>query len=160
MLRANASSKHSPTPTILKRWMGPPGHEAMACTFNPCVGGEYSVTMRGAAYGEMTATGVVTALRKPEHLAYTWRWIEDVPEDEHESNVRIDFIDRGAQTEVIFVHEGFATEESAANHEKRLDGRLQQDRRSSLNRTRPAVRAAGLAPSTKAGVTAGRGWLP
>jgi uncharacterized protein YndB with AHSA1/START domain len=102
---------------LLQRWMGPPGSSASNVSFDARVGGEYRVTFTSPAYGEMTAKGVITALRRPEHLAYTWLWEEDDAADEHATSVRIDFIDRGNQTELIFVHDGFVSAESRDRHE-------------------------------------------
>jgi uncharacterized protein YndB with AHSA1/START domain len=67
--------------------------------------------------GEMVVTGTVTALRRPDHLAYTWSWDEDDAADQHESAVRIDFLARGDETEVQFVHENLKSVESRDNHE-------------------------------------------
>ena len=102
---------------LLERWMGPPGTTASNVAFDARVGGEYRVTFTSPTYGEMTAKGVITAIRRPEHLEYTWRWEEDDVADERDTAVRIDFIEHGEQTEVLFVHDGFANEESRDRHE-------------------------------------------
>jgi uncharacterized protein YndB with AHSA1/START domain len=108
----------------LQRWMGPPGSSPSNLTFDARVGGEYRITFNSPEYGEMTVKGVITALRRPEHLAYTWRWEEDDVADEHDTSVRIDFIERGNQTEMLFVHDGFVNEESRDRHELGWSGAL------------------------------------
>jgi glutathione S-transferase len=109
---------------VLERWMGPPGSSITHASFDAREGGSYRLTFNSPEYGEMTAKGIVTALRRPEHLAYTWRWEEDDAADEHDTSVRIDFIDRGDQTEMLFTHDGFATEESRDRHELGWNGAL------------------------------------
>jgi len=104
-------------PKVLVRWLGPEDCTMDDVAFDARVGGAYRFAYASPKFGEMVATGVVTALRDPEHLAYTWRWLEDDPKDEHESAVRIDFIDRGAETEIVFVHENLASIDSRDRHE-------------------------------------------
>jgi uncharacterized protein YndB with AHSA1/START domain len=111
-------------PAILVRWLGPAECTMEAVAFDARVGGAFRFVYASPAFGIMTAAGVVTALRDPEHLAYTWRWLEDDPTDEHESAVRIDFIDRGAETEIVFVHENLASRESRGRHEAGWTGAL------------------------------------
>ncbi len=104
-------------PAILVRWLGPEDCTMGTVAFDARVGGAYRFSYNSPKFGEMVATGVVTALQPPGHLAYTWRWLEDDPKDEHQSNVRIDFVDRGAETEIVFVHENLASIESRDRHE-------------------------------------------
>lgn len=104
-------------PAILVRWLGPEDCTMGEVAFEARVGGAFRFVYQSPKFGVMEAVGVVTALRPLEHLAYTWRWREDDPQDEHESAVRIDFIDHGSATEVVFVHENLASEESRDRHE-------------------------------------------
>jgi uncharacterized protein YndB with AHSA1/START domain len=104
-------------PKVLVRWLGPDDCTMSDVAFDARPGGPFRFSYTSPKFGEMVAAGVVTALRDPEHLAYTWRWLEDDPKDEHESAVRIDFIDRGAETEIVFVHENLASPESRDRHE-------------------------------------------
>ena len=106
----------------IRRWFGPPDSTIADATFDARVGGAYRIVMQSPNYGEMVVKGIVTALRRPEHLAYTWRWEEDDAATEHETFVRIDFIDHGATTEMLFVHEGFADEASRDRHQMGWDG--------------------------------------
>jgi glutathione S-transferase len=104
-------------PATLLRWLGPNDCTMNDVTFDARVGGAFRFVYTSPKFGVMEAVGIVTALRAPEHLAYTWRWREDDPKDEHESAVRIDFIEHGSGTEIVFVHENLASPESRDRHE-------------------------------------------
>jgi uncharacterized protein YndB with AHSA1/START domain len=100
----------------MQRWMGPPGSIVTHASFDARVGGEYRITFSSPNYGEMTVKGTITAMQAPSHLAYTWRWEENNPGEEHDTLVTIDFIDHGAETEMHMVHEGFTDDESRDRH--------------------------------------------
>ena len=104
-------------PGTLRRWLGPDDVTMGDIAFDARIGGAYRFVYHSPRMGELVVTGTITALRRPEHLAYTWKWNEDDAADEHESNVRIDFIERGARTEVLFVHEKLASDESRDRHQ-------------------------------------------
>lgn len=105
-------------PAILVRWLGPDDDITMSdIAFDARVGGALRFVYNSPRMGEMVAKGIVTALRRPEHLAYTWSWEEDDAADEHESAIRVDFIAHGDETEVHFVHENLKSVESRDRHE-------------------------------------------
>ena len=70
--------------------------------------------------------GTITDYRKPQRLAYTFRWEEDDPQLERDTFVSIDFIDRGAATEIVLKHEGFRDEQSRDRHEAGWNGCFEQ----------------------------------
>ena len=108
---------------MMLRWMGPPGTSVTNVSFDAREGGTYRITYQSSeTYGEMTAKGTITTLRRPEYLAYTWRWEEDDAKDEHDTSVRIEFFDRGNETEMLFVHDGFVDDESRDRHEAGWSG--------------------------------------
>jgi uncharacterized protein YndB with AHSA1/START domain len=100
----------------IQRWMGPPGTDIRSTSFDARESGAYHITFASENYPEMTVRGIVTALRKPEHLAYTWRWEEDDAADEYDTFISIDFIDHGNDTEMIFTHDGFRAADSRERH--------------------------------------------
>ena len=103
----------------IRRWMGPPGSEVTDASFDARVGGAYRVVMQSPNYGEMIVQGTVTALREPEHLAYTWAWVEDDGSLGTQTLVEIDFVAHGDTTEMIFTQHGFESVESRDRH---IDG--------------------------------------
>lgn len=104
-------------PTLLVRWLGPDDVTMSDVAFDASVGGALRFVYNSPNMGEMIVTGTVTALRRPEHLAYTWTWEEDDKADEHESAIHIDFIAHGNETEVRFVHANLKSVESRDRHE-------------------------------------------
>jgi uncharacterized protein YndB with AHSA1/START domain len=103
---------------IIALWMGGDGCTTHSATFEARTGGAFRISMSTPG-GDMVAKGIVTAIRPVEHLAYTWTWEEDDAADENVSAISIDFIERGATTEMIFVHERLASEASRDRH---IDG--------------------------------------
>ena len=51
----------------------------------------------------------------PKKLVYPWRW-EDEPES-GETLVTVEFLDRGASTELVLTHELFPNDEASRKHE-------------------------------------------
>ncbi len=105
-------------PTILIRWLGPDDVTMTGVAFDARVGGALRFVYNSPRMGELVVNGTITALRAPEHLAYTWAWEEDDAADVHESAVHIDFIARGEETEVHFEHRNLKSVESRDNHEE------------------------------------------
>ncbi len=117
----------------MRRWMCPPGFTIIETTVEPREGGAYRIGMRypqgdnaqwthANPSNTTTAFGVFTEFRKPEHIAYTIRHDGD-PRDEF---VTADFLDRGAQTDVLFKHDGFANERSRDEYEYGWNGAFEQ----------------------------------
>lgn len=106
----------------LLAWFGPPMAPVVDAQLDLRVGGAYRYTYRPTDGNEMTAKGVFTEVSAPERLAFTWRWEEEDPSLEHETFVRIEFLDHGDETEILFTHEGFADDASRARHEHGWNG--------------------------------------
>ncbi|HSM35097.1 MAG TPA: SRPBCC domain-containing protein [Longimicrobiales bacterium] len=114
----------------LRRWSCPEGVEVSDAEVDLRVGGAYRILMRGPEGERYTAFGTYREIQPPRRLVYTWDW----EEKEHavgETVVTVEFVDRGAATEVIVTHEGFGADEAAAGHEEgwtsclnRLEGYL------------------------------------
>ena len=105
------------TPTALRAWFGPPGTSVGDVEFDPSPGGRYRILMRTAG-DEYYLSGVISDIVPPERLAYTFRWEEDAPELERDTYVRIEFVARGDQTEVILIHGNLAGDENRARHNR------------------------------------------
>jgi uncharacterized protein YndB with AHSA1/START domain len=106
------------TPNAIRDWFGGPGSNVSDVTFDARDGGRYRILMKNSAGEDFNVGGTITEFRKPERLAYTFRWEEDDPQTERDTFITIDFIARGNQTEMIFTHEGLASETSRDNHTK------------------------------------------
>jgi uncharacterized protein YndB with AHSA1/START domain len=109
---------------LLRAWFGPPGVTLGSVTFDARPGGSYRIEMKHEDGEQFNVRGTITEFQAPERLAYTWRWEEDDPQTEFDTFVSIDFVDLGAQTEIVFTHTGLASLESRARHEHGWTGIL------------------------------------
>ena len=101
----------------LRRWSCPEGVDVSDAEVDLRVGGAYRILMRGPEGERYTAFGTYREIQPPRRLVYTWDW----EEREHAVGatlVTVEFVDRGAVTEVILTHEAFPSEEAAAGHEE------------------------------------------
>jgi uncharacterized protein YndB with AHSA1/START domain/predicted enzyme related to lactoylglutathione lyase len=105
------------TGELLRAWWGPPGSTVTETTFDAREGGRYRLAMTMSDGEAFVVRGVVSEYRKPERLAFSFRWEEDDPALERDTFVSIDFIDHGARTEMLFTHEGFADDASRGRHQ-------------------------------------------
>jgi uncharacterized protein YndB with AHSA1/START domain len=104
--------------TLFRSWLCPPGNSVKDLQLDARRGGSYRIVFVSDEGEVMNVRGVFSEVRKPERLAYTWRWEEDSAADEFDTFITVDFVEHGAQTEMIFKHEGFASEESRGRHEQ------------------------------------------
>ncbi|HSJ02023.1 MAG: SRPBCC domain-containing protein [Verrucomicrobium sp.] len=104
-------------------WMQPePGLTIPFVIMDVRVGGKFRIQMKKAEGDFFTAVGVFKEVKAPERLVYTWQWEkdgagEDFGEVEGEpTEITVEFLKRGDQTEMIFMHTRFATEDARDNH--------------------------------------------
>jgi len=114
----------------MKRWMGPANFTCLESESDLRVGGRYRVVMRGippARNGEApqeitsTVTGEYLEVRPPELVRYTWNPTWSPGE---QSTVTLRLRDEDGGTRLELLHEGFATNESANNHNHGWNGVL------------------------------------
>jgi len=100
---------------VLRRWWaGGPDWETPLAEVDVRVGGEYRLQMRTPEGETHSVHGEYTEVRPPERLAYTWQW-EGMDEI---SQVVVDFLEDGDETEVVLVHTGIADAGSREQHEQ------------------------------------------
>ena len=80
--------------------------------------------MRSPDGTEYRVTGTYREVAPPRRLVYTWFWETDP--DAGEMLVSIDFVERGARTEVVLVHSQLASEANRAGHERGWQACLEQ----------------------------------
>ena len=103
-------------PEELKNWFGPPEFTTPEVTMDLRTGGKYRIMMVAPDGEEFIVSGTFSEVRKPERLAYSFRWKEDDPAQEHDTFITIEFHERGSETEMVFTQEAFASEESREKH--------------------------------------------
>jgi uncharacterized protein YndB with AHSA1/START domain len=98
-------------PQAMAIWMRPGAIQTTVAKVDPKVGGRYEIVMRSATE-TYPHTGVYRVINRPRQLAFTWisRGTE-----ERESLVTVDFVARGASTEVVVTHEQL-TEAATPSH--------------------------------------------
>ncbi len=109
-------------PELMRQWFGPAGMTATEVALDLREGGAYRIVILDSDGDRNIAVGTFTKIRPPEQLSYTWAWEDDDPAVEGatgpQTQVTIDFIERGDETEMVFKHEGFATVESRDGHNR------------------------------------------
>lgn len=102
-------------PDELKQWSCPVGATVEDVSVDLRVGGRYRLQMKTDEGSTHTAVGVYEVVDAPHRLVYTWRW-EEVP-DMPDTLVTVTFHRVGESTEVVVLHDRFADEKTAADHE-------------------------------------------
>jgi uncharacterized protein YndB with AHSA1/START domain len=92
-------------------------------------GGRYLLEVRDPAKGEVYwGQGVYLEVAAPERLRFTWSWTKDRPDGENmhpgapQTEVSVEFLARGASTEVILTHTGFTDAKLRQEHDRGWNG--------------------------------------
>ena len=102
-------------PEILKKWWGPRGAWTPVVEIDLRVGGKYRFGMQFPNREILYVNGIYREVRPPERLVFTWRW-EKVDMNFGESQVTLEFHERGSVTEVTLRHENLPTAEVCEIH--------------------------------------------
>jgi uncharacterized protein YndB with AHSA1/START domain len=92
-------------------------------------GGHYLLEVRDPGKGETYwGKGDYLEVTSPEKIRFTWSWTKDRPDGENlhpgapETEVRVEFLERGTSTEVILTHTGFADAKQRQEHDRGWNG--------------------------------------
>lgn len=107
----------------IKHWMQPePGMTVPFAIMDVRVGGKFRIQMKSPEGEFCTAVGEFREVKEPERLVYTWDWEkdgsgEDFGEVEGKTSlITVEFRDCGDRTEMVLMHNRFATVETRDNH--------------------------------------------
>ena len=104
-------------PELLMRWFIDGDMRVVRMDLRP--GGTYR--LEGQAGGKPWAIwGTFREVSPASRLVYTWCWDNDPALGDPRGGdtvVRVDFLERGAETEVVVTHEGFAAERARVEHD-------------------------------------------
>jgi uncharacterized protein YndB with AHSA1/START domain len=100
------------TPDILSKWFAPGTRTPSPETLDVRPGGKYRIVMKGEE-DSPTAVGEYVDVIANEKLVFTWGWEGDPSPP---TLVTVTFADRVGGTEVVLVHERFATAETCEHH--------------------------------------------
>src|SRR3954470_9579625 len=113
-------------PEQIKKWFVPCEKEGDVTTpsakCDARIGGKYRIQTRKADGEYFTAAGTYREVNPPARLVFTWAWEKDGSEadfgelEPDETLVSIDFLAKGNDTLLVFIHERFASEESRDRH--------------------------------------------
>jgi uncharacterized protein YndB with AHSA1/START domain len=95
------------TPMALESWLRPRGMSMTVRSLNAQVGGSFCFDLEDGS----SLIGTYLQIVPPEKLVYTW---SGGAAQDWETVVTLDFLDRGAVTEVILTHEGLHAPERRA----------------------------------------------
>ena len=107
-------------PKQLKQWFAvADGYTTPIAEVDLRVGGRYRLGMKPPGDEPLLVVGgVYREVLPSQRLVFTWRW-ESPNEDEPETLVTVEFIEKGSATEVVLQHELF---EDAAARDKHGEG--------------------------------------
>ncbi len=105
------------TPAVLMKFLGPGDVEVLDVRADARAGGKYSITFRDSDGDVMIAGGVYREIAPPERIVCTWAWREDDPKLAKETLLTLEFLGRGAQTDLLLTHENFRDETQRSNHQ-------------------------------------------
>ena len=88
-------------PEALALWMRPGDIRSTVAVVDARVGGRYEIVMKGDE-NTYPHTGIYQVINRPRRLVFTWN---SRGTQEKDSLVTVDFLPRGAATEVVITHE-------------------------------------------------------
>ncbi len=102
-------------PVHLLKWWGPRGVSLAAAEIDLRVGGRYRLANQYEDGSVLWITGVFEVIDRPRRITYTWAH-EPVDDTTEHTRVTVRFENRGQDTEVIVVHQGFRSAHSRGTH--------------------------------------------
>jgi uncharacterized protein YndB with AHSA1/START domain len=104
-------------PEQVVQWMSPAdGVSAEFAEIDLRAGGPYRIGFRTPS-GLAVVGGVFLDVAAPEKLVYTWVWEAPNENAGSETQVTVEFIERGRETELVLTHERFPNREMRDRHE-------------------------------------------
>jgi uncharacterized protein YndB with AHSA1/START domain len=94
-------------------WAGPPGVRGEVIQLEPRVGGSYRIVMHSPDRPDLTVSGIYREIVRPSRLVMTWKW----DHEEQDTLITLSFKPSGKGTEIVLLHENFATPERRDNHQ-------------------------------------------
>ena len=101
-------------PASIAQWGAPGASVITRAEVDLRVGGLFVQQMRAANGFERRVSGRYITIDAPHKLVYTWRW--ELPPEENESQVTVEFLAVGDNTEIIVTHALLTDDLSRQNH--------------------------------------------
>jgi uncharacterized protein YndB with AHSA1/START domain len=109
-------------PDVFRQWFGPRGGATVQADMDVRPGGNYRIDME-YSMGTSSVFGEYLEVKAPERLVYTFCW-DGLPLAIPETQVTVEFLDRGPATEVVITHERQPSRSVSEFHEWGWDGSL------------------------------------
>ena len=103
-------------PETIREWFAPGPMTVPVAEVDLRPGGRYRIAMREPNGTQHVVTGTYEEIIPNERLVFTWTWEGG---DGEQTLVTVSLVERAGKTELLLVHERFATPASRAQH---LDG--------------------------------------
>lgn len=98
-------------PEGLRHWMCPGDVISAEATMDLRVGGNFRLVMKSPT-AEHVHTGTYQVVDRPAKLVFTW-----TAGNQPQTLVTVEFLDRGQETELVLVHEGFTQSDIAQRYQ-------------------------------------------
>jgi uncharacterized protein YndB with AHSA1/START domain len=111
-------------PDVFRQWFGARGGSTVNAEMDVRVGGHYRIDMESSV-GSGAVFGEYLEVKRPERLVYSFCW-DGLPVAIPETQVTVEFLERGTATEVVITHEHQPSRGVAEFHEWGWDGSLEK----------------------------------
>ena len=111
-------------PDVFRQWFGARGGSTLQAEMDVRVGGSYRIDME-SSMGTGSVFGEYLAVEPPERLVYSF-CLDRLPVAIPDTQVTVEFHDRGAATEVVITHERQPSRSVSEFHEWGWDGSLER----------------------------------
>lgn len=101
----------------LLRWMCPAEFKVLFAENDLRIGGKWRSGMRSPEGEDFIHCGEYLEVEKPSRLVFTHTWESNRLEPRANTKITVVLNEAGGKTQMIFVHAGLATEESACSHQ-------------------------------------------
>jgi uncharacterized protein YndB with AHSA1/START domain len=118
-------------PNQLEKWMcrDVTAHTVIHHQQDIRTGGRYLLEVRDSAKGEVYwGQGEYLEVSPPQKIRFTWSWTKDRPDGENlhsqapVTEVKVEFLERKASTEVVLTHTGFTDTKQRQEHDRGWNG--------------------------------------
>jgi uncharacterized protein YndB with AHSA1/START domain len=105
-----------------------PTHQVKFTELNVTPGGRYGISVNNSTNGDRyIGSGVYREVKPPEKLVFTWAWTHKKADGSlvalhPESQVTVEFFERGKSTEMVLRHEFLQTKKDRDEHDKGWTG--------------------------------------
>ncbi|BDV32872.1 SRPBCC family protein [Methylocystis iwaonis] len=106
----------------LLRWMCPANFNVLFAENELRIGGKWRSGMRSPEGEDFIHCGEYVEIEKPSRLVFTHRWERNSLEPQADTMITVVLNERDGKTDMVFVHAGLATVESACSHQNGWTG--------------------------------------